>query len=101
MGVLIDNAIEAVNTQNVVKKIIFALKDSKPLEISVKNPVKNISNNDIERFYQNGYSTKGEKRGLGLSKIKEYQKQYKYNIFTHLTNTEEEQWIEFKIVFDN
>lgn len=101
LGVLIDNAIEAVNTQNVVKKIIFALKDSKPLEISVKNPVKNISNNDIERFYQNGYSTKGEKRGLGLSKIKEYQKQYKYNIFTHLTNTEEEQWIEFKIVFDN
>ena len=96
-----DNAIEAVKDSNGLNKIKFQLIEGEQLEICVKNPVEDISNNDIEKFYREGYSTKGDNRGLGLSKIKEYQKKYNYDIFTHLINEVEEKWIEFRIVFVN
>ena len=101
LGILLDNAIEAVKDSNGLNKIKFQLIEGEQLEICVKNPVEDISNNDIEKFYREGYSTKGDNRGLGLSKIKEYQKKYNYDIFTHLINEVEEKWIEFRIVFVN
>ena len=100
IGILLDNAIEAVIENNVAKKILFQLIDYDGIKLCVKNPIVNISNNDIEKFFKDGYSTKDSGTGIGLSKIKEYQKKYKYNIYTRIIHETECDWIEFQIVKD-
>lgn len=98
IGIMIDNAIEAVHEKDFCKKIIFELKDYEGLFLCVRNPVANISNNDIEKFFKSGYTTKNSGSGIGLCKIREYQKKYKYDIYTHILDENNVEWIEFKIV---
>ena len=98
IGIFIDNAIDALKESTLPKKIIFELKDYSGLELSVSNPVDGITNNDIEKFFLNGYTTKSDGRGIGLNKIKEYQRKYKFDIFTQLKEKDQNKWIEFKIV---
>ena len=97
VGVLMDNAIEAVTGSKLPQKIKFLLNDYNGLYISIKNPVINISYNDIEKFFEKEYTTKVSGSGIGLSKIKEYQKKYKYNIYTCINKESDFQWIEFRI----
>ncbi len=98
IGILLDNAIEALVESKLYKKIIFELKDCNGLSLCVRNPVENISNTDIEKFFEKGYTTKKLGSGIGLSKIKKYQKRYKYNIYTKIIRKNENKWIEFQIV---
>lgn len=98
IGIFMDNAIEALAGSELPQKIIFALNDYEGLDISVKNPVINISNKDIEKFFEKEYTTKISGSGIGLSKIKEYQKKYKYSIFTSIKKENDVKWIEFRVV---
>lgn len=98
IGILMDNAVEALKENDVPKKIAFDLKDYKGLDLCVRNPVVNISNRDIERFFINGFTTKSSGKGIGLSKVKEYQGKYKFDIFTRLIENDSNKWIEFRIV---
>ena len=93
------NAVDAIEAENIQKLIIFELKDNDGLSLYVRNPVKNISYQDIEKFFEKGFTTKEEGNGLGLSKIKEYQKKYDYKIFTQIIDEDMIQWIEFKIIY--
>lgn len=98
IGIFMDNAIEAVSAGDVPKEIVFELSDSKGLELCVKNPINNISHNDVEKFFERGYSTKNRNSGLGLSKVKEMQKKYQYDILTRIDDINERKWLEFKII---
>lgn len=98
IGILIDNAVEALKESELPKKIVFELKAYSGVELSVSNPVDNISNSDIEKFFVNGYTTKAAGSGIGLAKIKEYQKKYTFDIFAQLKEKKQNKWIEFKIV---
>lgn len=98
IGILMDNAIEAVAESELTKKIIFRLTDYEGLDLSIRNPVFDISNDDVEKFFQNGYTTKASGSGIGLSKIKEYQKKYKYNICVAITESDDCDWLEIRIV---
>lgn len=95
IGILMDNAIEAVMANvEVEKKIDFTLRDDgKCLKVIVKNETYNLARNDIPKLFSENSSSKGEGRGLGLKKIKDYQKQYGYSIVTNLEN----HWITFEI----
>lgn len=97
IGIFMDNAIEAIIGSTLPKKIVFSLRDFDGLDLSIKNPVENISNYDVEKFFINGYTTKASGTGIGLNKIKEYQKKYKYDICTQIISKAENQWIEFRI----
>ena len=97
IGNLMDNAMEAVIDSELPKKIIFEMKDFQGLILSIKNPVTNISNNDISKFFEKEYTTKDLGSGIGLTKIKDYQKKYDYNLYVQLTGENEDQWIEFRI----
>ena len=99
VGILMDNAVDAIEAENIQKLIIFELKDNDGLSLYVRNPVENISYQDIEKFFEKGFTTKEEGNGLGLSKIKEYQKKYDYKIFTQIIDEDMIQWIEFKIIY--
>lgn len=98
IGILMDNAIEYLENSQLTKKIIFDLKDFEGLDLSIKNPIQNISNNDVAQFFKKGFTTKETGSGIGLSKIKEYQKKYNYDICVEITQGEANEWIEIRIV---
>lgn len=87
LGILLDNAIEEVEKQEekIIKLII--LQEEKLTTLMVKNPVTEKIN--IQSIYEEGFSTKGEKRGLGLSNYKEIIENYE-NIVRETISTEEE-----------
>lgn len=71
IGVLFDNAVEALE-ENENKKIIMKLVNDKNgymLEISNISLV--FPNSKLEKFCVRGYSTKGDKRGMGLTRVRE------------------------------
>jgi predicted RecB family endonuclease len=72
IGVLIDNAIEAVEIlEDVEKKIEFVMRETESkVSIKVKNPCAYFERSKIKDFFAEGYSTKGENRGLGLYDVK-------------------------------
>ena len=98
IGILLDNAIEAVTIKGVPRKIVFELRDGDGLRLLVKNPVMNISNGEIEKFFRKGYSTKGEGHGMGLNKIVELQKKYKYDVCAYIDNYSDLDWIQIGII---
>ena len=77
-GVLIDNAIEALNyigedenDNNSVKRIFISMKETEELlEVIVANTSNYYEDDLTERFFEAGYSSKGKGRGIGLSKLK-------------------------------
>ena len=99
IGILMDNAVEAIEAETTKKLIVFELKDNAGLCLYVRNPVENISNQDIEKFFEKGFTTKEWGNGLGLSKLKAYQKKYNYKIFTQIIDEDIIKWIEFKIIY--
>ena len=87
LGILLDNAIEEV--EKIDEKIIslVILQEENITTIMVKNPVTEKIN--IQSIYEDNYSTKGAKRGLGLSNYREIIENYE-NIVRETICTEEE-----------
>lgn len=67
VGILVDNAMEAVEPLNEKKFDLILAKPGECILIVVKNPV--ASPVPLEKIWQEGYSTKGEGRGLGLASL--------------------------------
>ena len=98
-GILIDNACEHILNENLEKKIeIFFLEDTRNIIISISNPAKLITNNEMEKLFVKGYSTKGENRGIGLSRVLELVQKYDDLIETKNRILNNSNWIEFKII---
>jgi len=66
LGIAIDNAIEAAEEtdQGATVDVLF-IQENNYVEVVVKNPFKGSI--DSDKIWQDGYSTKGDNRGLGLS----------------------------------
>lgn len=75
IGNLIDNAFDAMNTEAETydrqKELLFGIY-SKPgaLLITADDTGTGIPEEDLEKIFENGYSTKGEGRGTGLYQVK-------------------------------
>lgn len=78
LGIILDNAIEAAECME-ESFIQVEMKEAEYLEIIVANPIQKYCENEIQNFFVKGYSSKSGHEGLGLNKISEYQKQYKFN----------------------
>ncbi len=77
MGIFLDNAIEAANECKENKEIRFnVIKEEKEVVITLMNTFE-VDEVDINNIEKNGYSTKGENRGLGLYNVKEILKKYR------------------------
>lgn len=72
IGVLFDNAVEEVrDKEKSLKKIKIELTETNEMiSLKVANPAKKYSVSQLEQFFEEGYSTKGDGRGLGLSRIR-------------------------------
>ena len=80
IGNLIENAFEAMNDTmdyNVQKELIFGIY-SRPgaVLITTDDTGVGISEKNLQRIFDNGFSTKGEGRGTGLYQVKEMVERY-------------------------
>lgn len=56
-------------------------------------------NNEIENFCKYGYSTKGEKRGVGLARVKEIVEKNKAELLIRNMNYKDNNYLSFRICF--
>ena len=101
IGVLFDNAIEALQEKKNKKLILKLVNTDRGFMIEIANISRVYMNNEIENFWTYGYSTKGENRGIGLVRAKEIVK--KTNAILSIQNQiyEDENYLCFNIRFDN
>lgn len=71
LGILLDNAIEYVNTHPQYDRFIKCAFIDHPhsVEIIVENPTNELIN--LDKIFELGYTTKGEMHGYGLSNVSE------------------------------
>jgi two-component system sensor histidine kinase AgrC len=72
IGNLLNNAVDALSQADMVEKHLYVecIEDDEKIAISVWNTSRKISYSEMEHFFDKGYSSKGEKRGLGLYHVK-------------------------------
>lgn len=77
-GILIDNAIEATTNTKVegIVKIVLE-KEKNQFVFRISNPSEKITNQQIQKFFEKGYSTKKESmnHGIGLYKVRKILKE--------------------------
>ena len=102
IGILLDNAKESVEVnEKDKKKIYIKVKETdRRLVICVANISRYISDDKVIELFKTGHSSKGNNRGLGLSKIKDFQKKYGFDILVKNKEVEENNWIYFTIVIN-
>lgn len=90
LGILIDNAIEAAGRGDKKEVHVVMIQEDEKFILIVKNTYKGVI--QIKDIWQEGYSTKGEKRGIGLSNYNEILS--KYNHITKETKVEEDYFVQ-------
>lgn len=129
LGILIDNARDAIlsnkTTQNNRENIkdnnecgnegsvkgnndcekkenitIKIAETEKKVIVEVSNPYTYCTEDEIIKMFEKGYSTKGEDRGIGLNKIKEYQDKYKFDILVENIMTKIGNTIKFSVIIE-
>lgn len=99
LGILLDNAVEALRDQEVERQRIRAdlYKEDGELIIQICNISDKVSFQEIEKFFKKGYSTKGNGRGLGLHKVMKLKEKYGGKLIVHNDEIEGENWIAFDV----
>lgn len=69
LGILIDNAMEEVKENNGKIHLVFLAATNGQLTMTISNTIHREI--DCEKIFQEGYSTKGNNRGMGLSILQE------------------------------
>lgn len=99
LGILLTNAYENYNAQNIEKRIgLFLRENDCNLSIEVSNKAKEMGSKEIERMFCEGYSSKGENRGIGLVRLKELISKAKAELIVENRAKENENWLNFKVV---
>lgn len=100
IGILFDNAVEALESMErrvIVLNLIMINDDSFKIEIA--NISRVYSNNELEKFCSYGYSTKGKKRGVGLTRVKEIVKKYNAEFLIKNNIINSENFLSFSVQF--
>lgn len=69
LGILIDNAMEEVKENNGYIHLVLLASSSSQLTMTISNTIHREI--DCKKIFQEGYSTKGENRGMGLNILQE------------------------------
>lgn len=93
IGNLLKNAVEAVNSQEVEKQIhLSCAEDDNEFCLGVRNRSEKIPFEEIGRFFQKGYSSKGSGRGLELYNVKEISDKYGVSIVCDNIMIDDKNW---------
>lgn len=76
MGILLDNAIEELGSESIADRVLVIelMVEDNIMKFAVSNSYENNNNLDVSKIFENGYSSKGNGRGIGLSKLKHMMK---------------------------
>lgn len=76
MGILLDNAIEELSSESIADRVLVIelMVEDNIMKFAVSNSYENNNNLDVSKIFENGYSSKGNGRGIGLSKLKHMMK---------------------------
>ncbi len=101
-GVLFDNAVDAVKDNlDGKRKIDFTFYyDGLSTKLTVSNISSYIQNKDIEMWFEEKYSTKGNGRGYGLSNVIKMKEKYNANIVVENIDKEQENWISISFIIN-
>ena len=99
VGTLVDNAYEAC-TEELNRVIMEIDSEQDKLVFVIKNRMRNVKLEDIGRFFEKGYSTKGERgsRGFGLYNAKNLTEKYGGEIIVGTDFIDQRNYICFKVV---
>lgn len=93
VGNLLKNAVEAVKTQQVEKQIhLSCTENENEFCLGVRNRSEKIPLDEIGRFFEKGYSSKGSGRELGLYNVKEICEKYGVDIVCDNTEIDDKNW---------
>lgn len=99
LGILIDNACENfAEEQERDKCIKLEFKEEEEhIMFSVANPAKHMTFAEISNMFTRGYSSKGENRGIGLSRVQELVNQRGAELKVANVSYDEMNWLKFDI----
>ena len=66
--------------------------------VRVANPHRKMKNQEIQQMFEDGYSTKGEGRGIGLYHVRKLVQKYKIDLAVENQNQGEQNYICFSII---
>ena len=93
IGNLLKNAVEAIKTQQDEKQIhLSCTENENEFCLGVRNRSEKIPLDEMGRFFEKGYSSKGSGRGLGLYNVKEICEKYGVDIVCDNTEVDDKNW---------
>jgi Signal transduction histidine kinase regulating citrate/malate metabolism len=99
IGILFDNAVDALKEQGDTEMEVKMLKSDNTSIISIANISGWKTNNEIEKFFEYGYSTKGVAHGVGLHRVNTLLKKYKASIQVENITKNNMNYLCFKVIF--
>lgn len=99
IGILFDNAVEALEEQENKELEVKMLKKDNKFIISIANVNGWKTNSEIEKFFEYGYSTKGNGHGIGLYRANMLMKKYKTCLQVENIAKNNLNYLCFKIMF--
>lgn len=78
LGILLDNALEACSSGQSIE--LLGKIEGEYVRIELSNPAPKMTNEQMQKMFEVGYSTKNSKRGFGLHNVKQIAKQYNAKI---------------------
>lgn len=97
LGILLDNAAEALQESEDKNIFIGIGKDADWYVFTVRNIYSEVKYEEIFKWFQEGYTTKGTGRGIGLYQARELCLKWNSMIQFDNIENEEKNWIEFKL----
>lgn len=99
LGILLTNAFESYRAESKEKYIDLVLQESADnLMIEVSNISEELTSAEVENIFQEGYSSKGENRGIGLARVKQLVGKVQADLIVRNQKKERENWVSFKVV---
>lgn len=99
VGILFDNALEAIAVEKVKIIILRIMNEESGLCFEVANKSRFYQNYEIEKFVKDGFSTKGKERGVGLTRVREIAKKYRAALEIGNYEYESENYLRVRIKF--
>ena len=101
LGILFDNAVEAVIENQDNRKIFFEFsKIQENYKFTVKNPYHEVLFEEKIKWFEMGVTTKKDGQGIGLYRVKEICKNKGYEIVCENENINGINWIVMEIIGD-
>ncbi|MCR5792781.1 MAG: GHKL domain-containing protein [Lachnospiraceae bacterium] len=98
LGTLIDNVFdEYVGKENKVTCYVDLFTENDKLVFQIMNPHEKLTIDEMRLFFEQGYSTKGENRGLGLYNAKKLTEKCGGNIFAGMENRDGQEYLNFRV----